>query len=235
MAAVTVWNENHHELATGPADAMYPDGIHTTLAKMLVSYGHTVRTATLDDPEHGLSDESLAETDVLLWWGDVAHDAVNDAVADRIERAVRDGMGFIPLHSSHESKPFESLMGTTGVLRRREEGEREHVWVVDPNHPITDGLPAEFELDRAEIYGRRFDLPVPDTLVTVSWCDDGTVFPSGCCYHRGAGRVFYFQPGHETFPVYHHPVVQKLLHNAVTWAAPSEPNRPVVGQSAYSN
>jgi len=230
MATVTVWNENQHERATGPANAMYPDGIHTTLAEMLVSYGHTVRTATLEDPDHGLTEEVLAETDVLLWWGDIAHDAVSDAVANRVEQAVRDGMGFIPLHSSHESKPFELLMGTTGALRWREEGEREHVWIVEASHPITDGLPDEFELERAEIYGKGFDLPIPDSLVTVSWCDDGTVFPSGCCYHRGAGRVFYFQPGHETFPVYHRPVVQRLLHNAVAWAAPSEADRPSVEQ-----
>ncbi|GCF14723.1 trehalose utilization protein ThuA [Haloarcula mannanilytica] len=221
MVAVTVWNENQHERATGPANAMYPDGIHTALAEMLVSHGHTVQTATLDEPEHGLTADVLAETDVLLWWGDVAHDAVTDTVAARVEQAVRGGMGFIPLHSSYESKPFESLMGTSGVLRWREEGERERVWVVEADHPITDGLPEEFELERAEIYGQGFDLPQPDTLVTVSWCDDGTVFPSGCCYHPGDGRVFYFQPGHETFPVYHHPAVQQLLHNAVEWAAPT--------------
>ncbi|WP_434530944.1 ThuA domain-containing protein [Haloarcula sp. NS06] len=111
MVAVTVWNENHHERATGPAKAMYPNGIHTTLAEALASYGHTAQTATLDEPAHGLTEEVLAETDVLLWWGDVAHDLVSDATANRIEQAVRDGMGFIPLHSSHESKPFEVLMG----------------------------------------------------------------------------------------------------------------------------
>jgi len=220
MVAVTIWNEYRHERENEDARAVYPDGIHTKLADVLSEYGHDVHTATLDEPEHGLTEDVLAETEVLLWWGHLAHDEVDDAVVERAKRHVLDGMGYVPLHSSHESKLFQALMGTEGTLRWRESGERERVWVVEPGHQIADGLGEYFEIPEVEMYGERFDVPAPDTLVTISWFEGGEVFRSGCCYHRGNGKIFYFRPGHETFPVYHQPEVQQVIHNAVEWAAP---------------
>lgn len=226
MTSVTIWNEYRHEREEERVRGVYPEGIHTVLADVLAEYGHDVRTATLDEPEHGLTERILNETEVLLWWGHLAHDDVSDEIVERVKRNVLDGMGFVPLHSSHESKPFKALMGTSGTLRWRESGERERVWIVEPGHPIADGLKECFEIPEAEMYGERFDVPAPDTLVTISWFEGGEVFRSGCCYHRGNGKIFYFRPGHETFPVYHQPEVQRVLNNAVEWAAPVEAPSP---------
>ncbi|WP_458210386.1 ThuA domain-containing protein [Haladaptatus sp. NG-SE-30] len=221
MAQVTVWNEYRHERDDDEVRAVYPDGIHATLAAALEEYGHDVRTATLDEPEHGLTDKVLAETDVLLWWGHLAHDEVEDDIVARVKRRVLDGMGLVALHSSHESKVFTSLVGTSGSLRWREAGERERIWVVEPSHPVADGIDEYVDIPKAEMYGERFDVPAPDTLVTISWFEGGEVFRSGCCYRRGNGKVFYFRPGHETYPVYHQEEVQQFLHNAVKWANPT--------------
>jgi trehalose utilization protein len=220
MASVTVWNEYRHEREEGPAGEVYPDGIHAALADVLSGYGHDVRTATLDEPEHGLTEAVLEGTEVLVWWGHLAHDEVADEVVSRVRRRVLEGMGFLPLHSSHESKPFKTLMGTSGTLRWREAGETERVWIVEPGHPIVDGFDEYFEIPETEMYGERFDVPAPETLLTISWFEGGEVFRSGCCYRRGNGKIFYFRPGHETFPIYRQPEVQRILHNAVEWAAP---------------
>ena len=203
MVAITIWNEYRHERENDAAKDVYPDGIRRVLADVLSEYGHDIRTATLDEPDHGLTERVLDQTEVLLWWGHLAHDEVDDSVVERVERQVLDGMGFVPLPSSHESKPFTALMGTDGTLRWRETGEKERVWVVEPGHPIADGFEEYFEIPKTEMYGERFDVPAPDTLVTISWFEGGEVFRSGCCYHRGNGKIFYFRPGHETFPVYH--------------------------------
>jgi trehalose utilization protein len=222
MASVTVWNEYRHERESEEAQEHYPDGIHETLADVLSEDGHDVRTATLDDPEHGLTEEVLDETDVLVWWGHLAHAEVKDEIVSRVKQRVLDGMGFVPLHSSHESKPFKALMGTSGTLRWREAGEKERLWFVEPGHPIANGLDEHVEVPEAEMYGERFDVPAPDTLVTISWFEGGEVFRSGCCYRRGNGKIFYFRPGHETFPIYHQSEIQRVIHNAVEWAEPVE-------------
>ncbi|WP_290818824.1 ThuA domain-containing protein [Halovivax sp.] len=219
MSTVTVWNEFRHEREDDDAAAVYPDGIHATIADALAD-DHEVRTATLDEPEHGLSDDVLAETDVLCWWGHVAHDEVSDAVVDRVHERVLDGMGLVVLHSGHFAKIFRRLMGTECDLQWREDGETERLWVVDPGHPIADGVGESIELARTEMYGEPFDVPEPDRLVFVSWFAGGEVFRSGCCYRRGKGHIFYFRPGHETYPIYHEPEVQQVLRNAVSWAAP---------------
>lgn len=225
MGTVTVWNEYRHEREDEAAREIHPDGIHETLADVLSRFGHDVRTATLDEPEHGLTEEVLNETEVLVWWGHLAHDEVSDEVVSRVKQRVLEGMGFVPLHSSHESKPFRALMGTSGTLRWRETGEKERLWFVEPGHPIADGLDEYVEIPEAEMYGERFDVPAPDTLVTISWFEGGEVFRSGCCYHRGDGKIFYFRPGHETFPVYQQSGIQKVLHNAVEWAQPVDTPR----------
>lgn len=226
MTRVTVWNEYRHERDNDTVAEVYPDGIHAVLADALSDAGFETRTATLDEPEHGLTDEVLAETDVLTWWGHAAHDEVADGVVDRVHERVLDGMGLLVLHSGHYSKIFTRLMGTTCSLKWREAAERERLWVLEPGHPIAAGLDDDYiELEEAEMYGERFDVPPPETLVFTSWFEGGEVFRSGCCYTRGAGRVFYFRPGHETYPIYHDEQVQQVLANAVEWAAPGD-DRP---------
>jgi trehalose utilization protein len=219
MTLVTVWGENRQEFSDPPVRAVYPDGIHEAIAAGLREAGFEVRTALLDEPEHGLTDEVLARTDVLTWWGHVAHHEVSDDVVDRVQARVLDGMGLIVLHSGHFSRIFQRLMGTTCNLKWREAGERERLWVVDPSHPIAEGLGEGFLIDEEEMYGEHFDIPAPDRLVLVSWFQGGEVFRSGCCFERGRGRIFYFRPGHETHPTYFHPHVRRVIANAARWAA----------------
>ncbi|SEK72286.1 ThuA domain-containing protein [Haloferax larsenii] len=226
MVTVTVWNEYRHEKENEDVAAVYPDGIHATIAEGLRDAGYDVNTATLDEPEHGLSESVLDETDVLAWWGHKAHGEVDDEIVDRVVQRVRDGMGLLVLHSGHYSKPFQRLMGTSCSLKWRDSGERERIWTVEPGHLITDGLPESFEVPRAEMYGERFDIPAPDELVFLSWFEGGEVFRSGCCYTRGKGRIFYFRPGHETFPIYEQPEIRTVLANAVDWAAPGNGPAP---------
>jgi trehalose utilization protein len=217
----TIWNEYRHERSNAVVATVYPEGIHAALASALESATCSTRTATLDEPEHGLSEEVLAATDVLVWWGHQAHDEVDDAVVERARRRVLEGMGLVVLHSGHYSKLFRALMGTTASLEWREADDRERLWVVAPGHPIAAGVEPSFELEIEEMYGEPFDVPAPEELVFISWFSGGEVFRSGCCYTRGRGRIFYFRPGHETWPTYHHPLVRRVIANAVRWAAPA--------------
>jgi len=227
---VTVWNEFRQERSDEAVRAIYPDGIHAAIAAGLRDEaGFEVRTATLDEPDQGLSAAVLAQTDVLTWWGHVAHDEVSDEVLDRVHARVLDGMGLIVLHSGHFSRIFRRLMGTTCGLKWREAGERERIWVVDPGHPIAAGLGESFVLDHEEMYGEHFDIPAPDRLVLVSWFQGGEVFRSGCCYQRGRGRIFYFRPGHETYPTYFDPTVRRVIANAALWAGEPSGTAPTFG------
>jgi|SRR5690554_1732794 len=230
ITTVTVWNEFLHELENEVVAQNYPAGIHTTIADFLGKEGDIqVRTATLNEPEHGLTEEVLNNTDVLIWWGHRAHGQVEDRIVERVYQRVLDGMGLIVLHSGHHSKIFRKLMGTSCDLRWRDDGEKARVWVVEQGHPIAQGLGDYFEIPHEEMYGERFDIPAPDTLVFLTWFAGGEVFRSGCCYQRGRGRIFYFQPGHETFPVYHQPEIQQVICNAVRWAKPTfTEKRPVL-------
>jgi trehalose utilization protein len=218
---VTIWNEFRHEKKNEQVARIYPEGLHVTIAKALGAKGLDVQLAALDEPENGLPIEKLAGTDVLVWWGHMAHGEVKDEVVERVYERVLAGMGLIVLHSGHESKIFRKLMGTTCHLKWREIGEKERLWVVNPAHPIAAGLGEYFELEHEEMYGEHFDIPAPDELVFISWFAGGDVFRSGCCYHRGQGKVFYFRPGHETLPTYHDPNVLRVIYNTVLWAAPS--------------
>ncbi|WP_110926205.1 ThuA domain-containing protein [Bacillus massiliglaciei] len=229
---VTVWNENRHEKTHPKVAEVYPNGIHGTIAGFLKEKGHEVRTATLDEPEHGLPEEVLKETDVLLWWGHMAHEEVRDEIVDRVHQRVLEGMGLIVLHSGHFSKLFKKLTGTTCDLKWREEGEKERLWVVDPSHPIAEGIGEYIELEHEEMYGEHFDVPAPDELIFVSWFEGGEVFRSGFTYRRGNGKIFYFRPGHETYPTYHHVHIQKVIENAVEWAKPADKARPYYGNSS---
>jgi len=228
---VTVWNEHLHEKRDPKVAKVYPRGIHGVIADSLkVQPDLEVRTATLEEPEHGLSEDVLNNTDVLVWWGHMAHDKVSDTVVERVQnRIVLDGMGLVVLHSGHFSKIFRRLMGTTCNLKWREAGEKERLWVVAPGHPIAQGIGEHFELQHAEMYGEPFDIPPPDELVFISWFKGGEVFRSGCCFYRGMGKIFYLRPGHETLPIYHDAIVQRVISNAIRWAAPVERPKPTFG------
>ena len=219
-----VWNEFIHERENEEVRAIYPDGIHRAIARALSEDPNlAVTTATLDEPEHGLPQSRLDSTDVLLWWGHRAHGSVSDEVAARIQRRVAEGMGLIVLHSGHFSKIFKLLMGSPCSLRWREAGERERLWAINPSHPIARGIGPHIELDHAEMYGEPFLVPEPLETVFISWFEGGEVFRSGLTYQRGAGRIFYFAPGHETYPIYHNAQVQQVLRNAVNWACNPAP------------
>ena len=214
-----VWGENVHERENEDVARLYPRGMHGCIAGALNADPEiSAETATLQEPEHGLTSERLAQTDVLLWWGHAAHGDVEDRVVERVAEQVWAGMGLIVLHSGHFAKIFKRLMGTPCNLSWREAGERERLWVTAPNHPIVRGLPPMFELEHEEMYGEPFGVPDPLETVLISWFQGGEVFRSGVTYRRGAGNVFYFRPGHETYPTYHDATVQALLRNAVHWA-----------------
>jgi trehalose utilization protein len=221
MTTVTVWNEYRHERERDEVAEIYPEGIHATIAEHLTDRGYDVRTATLDEPEHGLTEAVVDDTDVLVWWGHRAHDEVREDVVDRVVDAIHDGLGFVPLHAAKNSKVFRRLMGTPCSVKFREVGETERLWVVEPGHPIVDGVDEYVEIPQAEMYGEPSLIPEPETLVLVSWFEGGEVFRSGCCYRRGKGRIFAFRPGHEAFPIYEQPAVMTILANAIDWAAPS--------------
>ncbi|MEY7848395.1 ThuA domain-containing protein [Natrarchaeobius sp. A-rgal3] len=227
---VTVWNENVHEREEKAVEKRYPDGIHGAIADALSGEGRTVRTATLEEPEHGLTEDVLAETDVLVWWSHCANDEVSDVVAGRVVDRVHEGMGFIPVHSGKNSKPFKRLMGTTCNIKYRHGGETERIWVADPGHPIADGLEESFEVPSTEMYGEPYDVPEPDRTVFISWFEGGEVFRSGLCYRRGRGRIFAFRPGHEEYPIFYQDEIRRVLDNAVEWATPTEGSSTVWGE-----
>lgn len=221
MIKVTIWNEGRHEKELPQIAAIYPEGIHGQLAKALKCDDLLIRTATLDDPEQGLPDSLLNDTDVLMWWGHCAHGEVKDELVERVWNRLLSGMGLIVMHSGHMSKIFRRAMGTSCTLTWRECGEKERVWTVNPNHPVAKGLPASFVVPHTEMYGERFDIPTDGDIVFISWYEGGNVFRSGVAYQRGNGRVFYFSPGHESYPIYYQAEVIKVLGNAIRWAAPT--------------
>lgn len=220
---ILVWNEGVHEAENEPEAMaeMYPDGMHGAIAEGLRAYypEAAVSTATLADDQHGLSEEALARTDVLLWWGHRAHDKVSEEVVGRVQRHVLGGMGLIVLHSGHFAKVFVRLLGTSCSLAWRNEGERELVWTVKPSHPIAEGVDNPIVIPQQEMYGELFDIPDPDDLIFISSFEGGEVFRSGVTFTRGKGRIFYFSPGDQEYPVYHHPQIRRVIANGVGWAA----------------
>jgi trehalose utilization protein len=217
---VTVWNEYLHEVNEPAIAEVYPDGIHAALAAGLTAAGGLdVRTATLAEPSHGLTDDVLDTTDVLVWWGHMGHHLVDDEIVAKVHQQVLSGMGLVVLHSGHYSKIFRRLMGTNCSLTWREASEKERLWVVEPSHPVMDGIPPYIELAREEMYGERFDIPTPDELLMVSWFQGGEVFRSCCTWRRGNGRVVYFRPGHEEYPSYYDQHVLRVIANSCKWAA----------------
>lgn len=247
---VTVWGENYHEHSDRDREAMaarYPKGMHGAIADGLTTVlgnAVAVRTATRDQPEHGLAADVLDQTDVLTWWGHARHEEIDDQVVARVHDRVLGGMGLLALHSAHFSKIFRGLMGTTCSLRWRNSADTELVWTVAPEHPITAGVPQPIRLDGHEMYGEYFDIPEPDQQIFLSAFSGGEVFRSGCVWQRGRGRVFYFSPGDQEYPIYHHPDIQQVVANAVRWLAPrpttdfaapsvvAEPSPPLVSGRA---
>src|SRR5436190_9999568 len=218
---VTVWNEFVHERQNPQVRDIYPNGIHEAIAESLRSKPDLrVSTATLQDPDQGLGQQRLDNTDVLLYWGHAAHDQVSDEAVSRLQKRVLDGIGLVVLHSGHYSKIFKRLMGTSCALRYREAGERERIWNINPGHPIAEGIDDYIELEQSEMYGEPFGIPQPEEQVFISWFQGGEVFRGGNCWTRGSGRIFYFSPGHELYPIYHTPQIQRVIYNAVKWARP---------------
>ena len=230
MIRVTVWNENVHDKEEA-IKAVYPDGLHGAIASALREDARfEVRTATLDQPDQGLPDDVLNNTDVLFWWGHVRHAAVSDELVERIACRIKEGMGLIVLHSGHYSKIFRRVMGTECRSKWWENEDHERIFTVMPGHPIAAGLPEFFELPVEETYCEHFNIPTPDELVFISWFSGGAVLRSGCCYHYGTGKVFYFQPGHEAYPTYFDKNIRQVLRNAAAWAAPNGSHMPVYGK-----
>ncbi len=219
---VVVWGENIHEQKMPVVAKIYPDGMHSAIAEGIRESGKDVEvsTAILQEPEHGLTKERLSQTDVLVWWGHAGHAQVEDVVVDRIQKRVLEGMGLVILHSGHYSKIFKRLLGTSCSLTWREAGEKERLWVCNPGHPIAAGIDRYFELENEEMYGEPFGIPSPDEQVFISWFEGGEVFRSGCCWYRGNGKIFYFRPGHETYPTYYDKNVRKVISNGVRWVRP---------------
>ena len=215
---VLIYNEYIHEKTNPEVAEIYPDGIHECLKSFIESDNVNVTTVTLDTIEN-ITDELLTNTDVLIWWGHKAHQLVPDEIVDRVHHHVLMGMGLIVLHSGHHSKIFIKLMGTTCHLKWRE-GARERLWLINNNHPIAKGVSETILLEREEMYGEMFDIPKPDDVIFIGWFDGGEVFRSGCTWQRGHGKIFYFQPGHETNPTYKKPEIQTIIKNAVEWACP---------------
>ncbi|MBA2123717.1 trehalose utilization protein ThuA [bacterium Unc6] len=226
---ITIWNEFRHERKNEAVKKIYPQGMHTVIAKglkkqsqFLIPYlRFKIKTATLDEPSHGLTDEVINSTDVLIWWGHIAHNEVKDEIVKKVQNRILEGMGLIVLHSGHYSKIFRVLLGTNCSLKWREAAEKERLWNIQPSHLITEGIGEYIELPNTEMYGERFDIPDPDEIIFISWFEGGEVFRSGITFRRGAGKIFYFRPGHETYPIYYNSQIIKVITNACKWAAPN--------------
>lgn len=228
MIRVTIWNEFIHEKEDADAKAVYPDGIHAFVKSFLECDDIVVKLACLEDENQGITDELLEQTDVLMWWGHVAHGRVDDAIVEKIRQRVYAGMGFIPMHSAHHSKPFRAILGTTGNLTWGR-NQRGVVWNLMPTHPIADGIPSHFEIEE-ELYSEPFYIPKPDDLLFATWFEDGNLFRGGATFTRGLGKIFYFHPGHETCRSFYNPHVQRILQNAVRYCAPGKIDSSFDGQ-----
>lgn len=216
---VTVWNECRHEKEDELVREVYPETIGGCLVDGLQPYGFDLSLTTLDDDQQGLAPELIDATDVLVWWGHRYHGEVSEDRVDHIHQRVLAGMGLVALHSSHHAQIFKRLMGTNCNLTWREadSGERERLWVIQPSHPIAQGIPPFIEMPLSEMYGEPFDIPEPDELVFASWYQGGEILRSGCCFKRGRGRIFYFGPGHETFPIYRDADIMRVIANAIVY------------------
>ncbi|GGA37183.1 ThuA domain-containing protein [Paenibacillus physcomitrellae] len=225
---ITVFCE-HHQDRYEPVKSVYPDGIHAAIAAAFAEEpGFQITIATQDMPSHGLTNEVLECTDVLIWWSHIDNHLLDDTVANEVcRRVVRDGMGFIALHSASFSKPWQRMLGIEyeagewGRFRTMPKGEKERLWVVAPGHPICEGLGDFIEIPQDEMYGEPMLIPEPDKLLFIAWWEGGEVCRSGTLFERGRGKIFGFTPGHEEFPIYHQSEIRRVLRNAVRFLAPA--------------
>ncbi len=217
---VTVWNEFRHEKTDEEVKSLYPDGIHVYIKSFLdTEEDFNVTVCSLDEPDQGLPNELIDNTDVLIWWGHIAHAEVSDELVTRLRKRVYEcGMGFIPLHSAHHAKPFKAIIGTTGNLTWGR-NQNAIVWSLSPTHPIADGVPLKFALTE-ELYSEPFYIPRPDDVVFATWFEDGNLFRGGVTFTRGIGKIFYFHPGHETCASFKNPHVQRIIKNAIRYCKP---------------
>ena len=228
MINVLIFNEFKHEQSHERIKAHYPKGMHGALAEYLSKDPEiNVECVTLfnenielNDLESIITDEKLANVDVIMWWGHAHHEKVPDVVAQRVQRAVLGGMGAVFLHSGHHSKPFKLLMGTTCNVDWRIGNDKCRVWVTDPSHPIVAGVDRFIELDGEEIYCEPFGIPEPEKLLFINWYEGGEVFRSGGLWRRGNGQIFYFQPGHEEYPTYYNEQILTVIKNGVKFVRP---------------
>ena len=216
---VVVWSEG-----TAPKN-VYPQDINAAIAEGLKPLkGWDIVTASINDPDQGLPEDMLNSASVLIWWGHQKHGAVSDALVDRIVKRVRDGgMGFIATHSAHYSKPLKAILGTPcGWKYYIDDGARVDLVVKAPSHPIALGV-KNFTLPHTERYGDPFEVPTPETVVF----DGIYTLPNGAAENAqqgmvwtvGKGRVFYFQPGHESYPIYFQDEIRHIFRNGVQWCA----------------
>ena len=217
---VTFWHEFRHEKTSEVVKAIYPDGLHAYLKSQLECDDIEITLAALDDPNQGITDELLENTDVLMWWGHMAHKEVDDELVEKIRQRVYSGMGFLPLHSAHHSKPFQRIIGCTGNLRWGR-NQKAIVWNLAPWHPIAKGVPMSFQITE-ELYSEPFYIPKPDDIVFATWFEDGNIFRGGITYRRGLGKIFYFHTGHESVESLKDENVQRIIKNAIYWCAPDE-------------
>ena len=220
MIRVTIYNEYIHEREYEDIHRIYPDGIHGCIKAFLEKEADmTVNIATFDMEEHGLTEEVLKNTDVLIWWSHARQEEISDRVVERVCRHIRCGMGFIGLHSAHYSKVMRQILGTSMTLSWKHD-VHEKLWCIDPTHPIAEGVPACIDIPCEEMYAEPFGIPKPDDVIFAGWFDKGYVFRSGVTFTRENGKLFYLQCGHESHPVYHMPEIQRIIINAVRYVRP---------------
>lgn len=231
---ITIFNEYHPNEHTGKAEKNYPGGIHIALKSIFESQEYDVVTATQEQACNGLTDEILDNTDVLLWWSKNWDNELLNSVADKVVSRIREGMGAVFLHSAKNSKPFLRLTGTTSAtapVSWKEPGESERLFVVSPAHPIAEGIPSGYVIPNEEPYCEYFDIPKPDDIVFLGGFGNGMCIRAGVTFTRGAGKIFFFQPGHDSFPVYNDKVIRRIILNAVNWAKPVAKPAPIAEET----
>jgi trehalose utilization protein len=232
---VLIWSER-----TEPAE-VYPDGINGALLKFLGgNKAFDAKAANLADPDQGITDEILSNTDVLVWFGHRKHADVTDATNNLILKHVKErGMGYLPIHSSHYAKAFQRILQDIAADRGRpvegtpgkwgfvkNEGKPERIHILTPKHPIAKGL-KDFTIAKTETYANPFNAPEADVKVLEGRYEGGPQDGSdGLLYQYGKGKVFYFRPGHETYPIYFQKEVQQVLKNAIRYLASDVPVKP---------
>ena len=124
---------------------------------------------------------------------------------------------------AHEGSVWKLTLPQCVFPAWRADGAPSHVTTLLPQHPIAAGLPEHWDVAKTEMYDEPFHVPTPDAVIFEEKWDKGEHFRSGCVWTVGHGRVFYFRPGHETFPVYLQVEPLRVLENAVRWLATPPP------------